>query len=694
MQQDFLIEIGTEELPPLALPKLSNAFANELKAELEKFRLSDFDIIQYAAPRRLALWVKNIAEEQASEAIEKRGPAVANAFDADGKPTKGAEGFARSNGVTVDQLERLQTEQGEYLAYRFTQAGQQTKDHLLTMVEAALSRLPIPKRMRWGGGDTEFVRPVHWVLALFGNETLSGHILGLTTGNQSYGHRFHAPDAITITSADSYAAELKTKAYVVADFVERKAIVKSQIEKIAQSVNGVVDFKADAELLNEVTALVEWPVALSGSFDKEFLAIPSEAVVSSMKGHQKYFPVFSQSGDLTQHFITVSNIDSKDIGQVRDGNERVIRPRLADAKFFWEQDKKQNLDQFNKGLKTLVYQKKLGTVYDKTQRVANLAVQLGELINADKAQVKRAAILAKADLNTEMVGEFPKLQGVMGKYYAQEAGEAANVAQAIEDHYKPRYSGDVLPTSAESQALALADRLDTLMGIFAVGEKPSGAKDPYGLRRAAIAVLRIIIDKALNLDLEKSLQLAAQQYPAELQANSVITDVFDYIMARLRAEYEQVANGGFSPQQIEAVLSTRPTKPIDFDQRLKAVAEFSKLPAAESLSAANKRIGNLLKKADNKASTDIDATLFIEDAEKELYAQLEAVLPQVEQGIQRADYKQVLSSLANLRETVDTFFDHVMVMADDNKIKHNRLALLSQLRAAFLQVADISKLQN
>ncbi len=691
MNKDFLIEIGTEELPPLALPKLSNAFANEIKAELEKFRLSGFEIVQYAAPRRLALWVKNLPIEQTSEAIEKRGPAVANAFDAEGKPSKAAQGFARSNGVDVEQLERLETEQGEYLVYRFTEEGQQTKDHLLAMVETALSRLPIPKRMRWGDNAAEFVRPVHWILALFGDDIVDGSVLGLAAGNVSYGHRFHAPQAITISSASEYAERLESKAYVMADFVSRKAVVKKQIEKIADDVNGVVDFEADAELLNEVAALVEWPVALSGSFDEEFLSIPSEAVVSSMKGHQKYFPVFAKDGSLTQHFITVSNIDSKDMSQVRDGNERVIRPRLADAKFFWEQDKKQTLESFNERLKSLIYQKKLGTVYDKVQRVASLAVELAKLNQANAGNVQRAALLAKADLNTEMVGEFPKLQGVMGKYYANESGELEAVAEAIEDHYKPRYSGDDLPASPESQALALADRLDTLLGIFAAGQKPSGAKDPYGLRRAAIAVLRIIIDKELNIDVEASLHLAAKQYPAELKADSVVADVFDYIMARLRAEYEQI---DFTPQQIEAVLSTRPTRPIDFDQRLKAVAAFSKMDEAESLAAANKRITNLLKKSKDTISAEVQEGLFVEDAEKQLYAKLNSVLPEVQEQTRQANYQSVLSTLASLKDAVDQFFDDVMVMADDAAIKNNRLALLQQLRAAFLQVADISKLQS
>ena len=694
--KDFLIEVGTEELPPLALPKLSAAFADELKVELEKFRLQGFEITQYAAPRRLALWVKNLATAQADQSVEKRGPAVANAFDADGNPSKAAEGFARSNKVSVDQLERMQTDQGEYLVYRFSEKGQMTVNHLLPMVEAALSRLPIPKRMRWGSGDAEFVRPVHWILALFDGKPVAGEVMGLPASDLSYGHRFHAPAAIKISSAAEYATVLEQQAYVVADFEQRKNTIRAQIEALATELNGKVDFAADAELLDEVTALNEWPVALYGNFDEEFLSVPSEALVSSMKGHQKYFPVFSHDGQLTQNFITVSNIDSKDMAQVRDGNERVIRPRLADAKFFWEQDKKQSLETFNQRLQSLVYQKKLGTVADKVERVRQLALALADSIGANAQDVQRAAQLAKADLNTEMVGEFPKLQGTMGKYYALASEENETVAVAIEDHYKPRFSGDALPESAESQALALADRFDTLVGIFAAGEKPSGTKDPYGLRRAAIAILRIIIDKALPLDIEQCLQKAAATMPADLNAQEKVNDVFDYIMARLRAEYEQGddQNTGFTPQQINAVLSTRPTKPLDFEQRLKAVAAFSQRPEADSLAAANKRIGNLLKKVDVDIQQSVDSKLFTEDSEVQLYQELEQILPQVDKHSAAADYQAVLSTLASLHEKVDAYFDNVMVMADDQAVRFNRLALLQQLRAAFLQVADISQLQN
>lgn len=690
MNKDFLIEIGCEELPPMALKKLSDAFANEMQAALKDFRLDGFEIIQYAAPRRLALWIKNIPVEQTSESVEKRGPALANAYDDEGKPSKAAEGFARSNGVTVDQLEKLETDQGTYLAYKFTQEGQQTEGELLAMVETALSKLPIPKRMRWGDGDAEFVRPVHWILALFGGDLVEGSVMGIKTTNQTFGHRFHAPVALSISKADDYESELKSKGFVIADLAARKTLIEKQINEITTALKGKVDFEADADLLDEVSALNEWPVALTGSFDDEFLEIPSEAVVTSMKEHQKYFPVFDQSGKLTKHFITVSNIDSKDMSQVREGNERVIRPRLADAKFFWQQDKKQTLEAFNSGLAALVYHKKLGSVQDKVNRVKQLATSIAKSMNANADQVARAAELAKADLNTEMVGEFPKLQGVMGKYYALESKEDVAVAAAIEDHYKPRYSGDALPLSAESQALALADRLDTLVGIFAAGEKPSGAKDPYGLRRASIAILRIIIDKELNLDLETCLQESANQFASELKAEAVVSDVFDYIMSRLKSEYQPE----FSPQQIDSVLSTRPTKPLDFEQRLKAVAVFSKMPEAESLSAANKRIGNLLKKAGDKQASAVSESLFEEEAEKVLYAQLQKVLPEVDTLSESGDYEKSLSLLSTLKDKVDSYFDSVMVMADDEKVKQNRLATLASLHKAFVKIADIAKLQK
>ena len=690
--RDILIEIGTEEMPPLALPRLSEAFAAGVVAGLAELGFTQIDSQAFATPRRLAVYLRNVPEQQAEQRLERRGPAVAAAFDADGQPTKAAAGFARSCGVSVAELEQRQTDKGAWLYYQGVQAGRKTRDELAGIVTAALNALPIPKKMRWGSGDAEFVRPVHWAVLLYGEECIAADILGVRSDRISYGHRFHAPHAIRIENPAEYAQRLLHDGKVVVDFAARRAQIKTQLLAAAEQIGGRLDLSADADLLDEVTALVEWPVAISCRFDATFLRVPAEALVSAMKSHQKYFPVYDSTGRLSAHFIAISNIDSRDPEVVRVGNERVIRPRLADAAFFWDQDRKQALAEYNTRLQTVIYQQQLGTVLEKAQRVAAVAAELAKPIGADPKTAQRAGWLCKADLMTAMVGEFPKLQGVMGRYYALASGDTDTVANAIEEHYRPRYAGDALPPSPAGQSLALADKLDTLVGIFAIGQKPSGEKDPFALRRAAIGVLRILIEGRLPLDIYTCLQRVAAEYPAALNASSAVDAVFDFLLARLRAEYESETHG-YTPQELDAVLACRPTQPLDIDKRLRAVRAFSQLPDADSLAAANKRIANILKKTDVDSGATVDETLLQDAAEKTLYQQLRVLLPTIEPLIQSGDYTAALQQLAGLRPAVDGFFADVFVMSDDPALRGNRLALLTQLHHAFTAVADIAYLQ-
>lgn len=687
--KDLLIEIGTEELPPTTLNKLSTAFYNGVKEGLEKADLSFSEIKKFAAPRRLALLISDLDVKQKDKNVERRGPAIAAAFDEDGCPSKAAEGFARSCGIKVEDLEKLETDKGAWLNFKTKQKGQKTKELIAEIVRTSLDKLPIAKRMRWADLDSQFVRPVHWLILLFGNDVINAEILSVKSGRKTRGHRFHHPETITIPSPKEYEMLLETHGKVIADFDRRKEAVRGQVNEIALSVKGKA--MIDEDLLEEVASMVEWPVAVMGNFEKRFLDIPQETLILTMKTNQKYFYVVNKKGELLPHFITVSNIESKDVAKVREGNERVIRPRFADAEFFWAQDKKSKLIERTKILASVIFQKKLGTLFDKTKRVEKLTSAIAKKLAGDAQLALRAAELCKCDLMTEMVGEFPSLQGVMGRYYANHDGENAEVAQALEDYYKPKFSGDTLPQSITSQSLAIADRLDTLLGIFAIGQTPTGDKDPFALRRAALGVLRILIEDKLDLDLSDLIKIAAKQHDASIKAHAVENSVFDFMLDRLHAYY---LDKGIHPDVLDAVISTKPTKPLDINNRLLAIDAFRQLAEAESLAAANKRIGNILKKIKGKLPNSINEKLLQEQAEKELYKALIKLENKVQNLIDQARYKDALTELSTLRKNVDQFFDDVMVMTDDEKLKNNRIALLNKLHGLFLQIADISKLQK
>lgn len=685
--RDLLIEIGTEELPPKALLGLSNAFTTGIIEGLKKAGLSHAGARGFATPRRLAVQVSDLATLQAPQTIERRGPALSACFDAAGQPTPAALGFARSCGVDFDQLERQETGKGACVFYRHSQPGKPAVELVPDIIDAALALLPIPKRMRWADLNVAFVRPVHWVVVLFGDAVVTAQVMGIEAGRLSYGHRFHHPQAIAIATPAEYARRLE-EGRVIADFAARRAVIRSQVETVAQAAGGVAVL--DPALLDEVTALVEWPVALLGRFEARFLAVPQEALISTMKANQKYFHVVDGEGRLLPCFITVSNIESRDPAQVVAGNERVIRPRFTDAAFFWDQDRKQSLAARRDSLKSVIYQQKLGTQHEKSLRVATLATLIAAHIGADVAHVQRAAELAKCDLLSQMVGEFPELQGIMGRYLALHDGEHADVAQAIDEQYRPRFAGDAVPATSVGQALALADKLDTLAGIFAIGMKPSGDKDPYGLRRAALGALRIMIERQLPLDLEQLLQRAIATQPAVKAGDALVSALFDYMMERLRAYY---ADGGIRADEFEAVLATRPRIPYDFEQRIRAVTAFRKLPEADSLTAANKRIRNILKQTDVPPTDTIAAERLLETPERQLHAALIAMSATVGPLLDRGDYRAALERLAGLRQPVDAFFDGVMVLVEDGGLRANRLALLNAVSRLFLRVADLSRLQ-
>jgi len=687
--KDLLIEIGTEELPPTALNKLSSAFYNGVKEGLEKADLSFSEIKKFAAPRRLALLVSDLDVKQKDKNIERRGPAIAAAFDEDGCPSKAAEGFARSCGVKVENLEKLETDKGAWLNFKTKQKGSATKDLIANIVQHSLDKLPIAKRMRWADLDAQFVRPVHWLVLLFGKDVIDAEILSAKSGRKTRGHRFHHPDTITIPSPAEYEMLLETHGKVIADFERRKEAVRGQVDEIALNVKGKA--MIDEDLLEEVSAMVEWPVAIMGDFEKRFLDIPQEALILTMKTNQKYFYVVNKKGALLPHFITVSNIESKDVTKIQEGNERVIRPRFADAEFFWSQDRKSKLIDRRERLGTVVFQKKLGTLLDKTKRVEKITTAIADQLAGDTQLALRAAELCKCDLMTEMVGEFGSLQGVMGRYYAAHDGEADEVATALEDYYKPKFSGDSLPQSITSQSLAIADRLDTLVGIFAIGQTPTGDKDPFALRRAALGVLRILIELELDLDLHHLIKIAAKHHDASIKASDAETGVLDFMLDRLHAYY---LDKGILPDVLDAVISTKPTKPLDINNRLLAVDAFRQRAEAISLAAANKRIGNILKKVKGTLPSKIDKKLLEEKAEKELHQTLTDLDDKVQSLIDATKYQDALAELSTLRKPVDQFFDDVMVMADDEKLKNNRIALLNKLHGLFLQVADISKLQK
>jgi glycyl-tRNA synthetase beta chain len=687
--KNLLIELGTEELPPKALLKLSDAFTSGIVNGLKKagFEINDYE--SYAAPRRLAVLVRDVASSQPDREVERKGPALKAAYDADGNPTKAVMGFARSCGVEVDALQQQETDKGVWLVFRANEKGQALSALIQDIINQSLSQLPIPKRMRWGSYDVEFVRPAHWLVLMHGDEVIDAEVLGLKSSANTFGHRFHAPGAITLDSADEYSGRLATEGFVIADFEQRKQNIERQVVEAVEQLQA--EAIIDETLLDEVTALNEWPVAVAGEFDEIFLDVPAEALIKTMQDNQKYFPVRDGSGKLKNYFITISNIDSTAPEKVKEGNERVVRPRLADAKFFWEQDQKQPLESFNAALEKVVFQEKLGTIAEKTRRVSRLAKLIAEQLGANTDYVSRAVVLSKCDLMTDMVGEFASLQGVMGKRYAQKAGEADEVADALDEQYMPRGASDDTASTTTGQILSISDKLDTLVGIFAIGQKPTGEKDPYALRRASLGILRTIIERKLDLDLKQLIAESAVLLKDKVDAAKAESDVFDYIIDRLRAYY---LDRGVSADVFEAVSALSPSRPLDFDQRIKAVTTFRGLAEAESLAAANKRVANILKKSATDSSVTVDENLLSEDAEKTLYQSLTALSRMVEPMFDSGDYEKALSELSSLRDPVDAFFDTVMVMAEDDAVRNNRIALLSSMNQLFLRAADLSRLHQ
>ncbi len=688
MSKDFLVEIGTEELPPKALKSLAEALTKGVDDGLTKAELAFNGIHSYATPRRLAVLVKDLAEQTPQKELLIWGPPAKVAFDSDGAPTRAAQAFARKNAVAIGDLTVASDGKVEKLVHRSNSGGEAATALLGTIVAGALAALPIPKRMRWGAHRTEFVRPVHWLLMLFGDQVVDTEILGLKAGRLTCGHRFHCDRSLEIGTPADYVAQLRSPGYVVADFAERQRLIRQQVEAQAAAAGGSAVI--DQALLDEVTALVEWPQALRGRFDRRFLQVPPEALISSMKEHQKYFHLVDAQGELLPCFIAVANIESRDPAQVIDGNERVIRPRLADAAFFFETDKKTSLLQLRERLKPVVFQAQLGSLFDKTERVALLAGAIAAQIGADTELATRAARLCKSDLVSNMVGEFDKMQGIAGYYYALNDGEPEQVAQALHEQYLPRFAGDQLPQTTTGTVLALADRLDTLAGIFGIGQKPTGSKDPFALRRASLAVLRLLVEKRLDLDLAQLLRRAAAGHGDHIgDATAAVDTALDYMLERFRAWYEDAS---VPVEVFQAVSAKRLSAPLDIDNRVHAVDRFRQLAEAQALAAANKRVSNILAKQTDTAALQLDPALLREAAEKTLAAAVADKAAGVAPLFAGARYTEALESLAELREPVDRFFDEVMVMAEDPALRANRLALLHQLRQLFLEVADISLL--
>jgi glycyl-tRNA synthetase beta chain len=713
MSDSLLVEILTEELPPKALARLMEAFSHGLFEGLKdkNFLPPEAEFTPFATPRRFAVLISQVLAKQADRVVERKGPAVASALDASGQPTPALAGFAKSCGVAVDKLERQVGEKGEYFVYRAKQKGEPLKHHLAAIVEAALKKLPVPKTMRWGAGEAQFVRPVHGVILLHGKKVVPGTVLGLKSGNKTRGHRFLSTGALTIRNAQDYDRILRQQGKVIASFEARRELIARALDAAAHKAGkganapsvaraprlgpigeGVRwDLGKNAELVEEVTSIVEHPVVLTGAFDRAFLEVPKECLIISMQQHQKYFPLANASGELLPNFLFVSNMRAANPKDIIHGNERVLRARLADARFFFDQDRKTRLEERVPRLAHVVYHNKLGSQWQRVQRLQKLAGQIARLLPADVAQAERAATLAKADLLTDMVGEFPELQGIMGRYYARHDGEAPAVAAAIEQHYFPRTAGGPLPEEGVAICAALADKLDTLTGIFGIGLAPTGDKDPFGLRRAALGVVRILAEKSLALDVLELLTLARGNFPAGVVADSVAQDLHGFMLERLKP---YLRDQGFEVDEIEAIVSLNPTR---FDQvlpRLKALQAFRMLPQAAALAAANKRIRNILKQAGGAAMTTVDPALLREPAERQLAQEVEVLRAQVQPLFRTGNYAAALQALASLRPAVDAFFDKVMVMAEDTALRHNRLALLNSLSELFLGAADISRLQS
>lgn len=693
-KRDFLVEVGTEELPPKALRELELAFAAGVEKGLQEASLAHNGIQSFATPRRIAVLVKRLASQQPTQDVKRRGPPVTAAFDASGTPTRAALAFAESAGVKVDGLQKLDEGKGQFLFFIGSKPGTKTTELLPKIVQASLDALPIPKRMRWGAGTAEFVRPVHWLVMVYGSEVVPATVLGVSAGQHTRGHRFMAPKEIKVTSPSGYAKALRERGKVVAGFEERREIIRAAVTAQATELGGRAVM--DDALLDEVTALVEWPVPVAARFEERFLPLPREVLISTLQDHQRYFPIAKPDGALLSWFITISNIESRDPEQVRLGNERVVRPRVADAAFFWEQDRKQPLAARKEALDAVTFQAKLGSVGEKVRRVRTLAGEIAAAAGTDRAKAERAAELCKCDLLSAMVGEFPELQGVMGGYYASADGEDPEVAEAIREHYMPRSAGDDLPSTGAGLAVSVADKLDTLAGIFAIGQKPTGAKDPFGLRRAAIGVLRTLIEKRVDLDLRAFIDRAVALQP--VQGANVANDVYEYVMERLRAYY--LDNTATTPgvtkaittEMFDAVLATQPRSPLDFDARLRALSAFLELPESTSLTAANKRIANILRKSESAVVGEVDIEALKEPAEVRLFDAMRSLRDAVSAATARREYTAALGQLAQLRPAVDGFFDEVMVNAEDPKLRSNRLSLLSGLRGLFGGVADLSRL--
>ena len=686
MRENFVIELGTEELPPKALKKLAVSFKDGFEAQLTGAELAFEQIEWLAAPRRLALKVTGLEFQQADKVVEKRGPAVTAAFDDQGQPTKAAMGWARGCGIDVADADRIKTDKGEWLLHKANVPGKSLDELLSGFLSAALKQLPIPKPMRWGASDVEFIRPVHTLLALYGDRVVNAEVLGLTSSNVSQGHRFHHRGLVTISSADNYVKELEA-AYVMADFTARQESIKTQMAQICEQENAT--FTTDQDLLDEVTALVEWPVALVGTFEDKFLDVPQEALIYTMKDDQKYFPLLDNTGNLLPKFAFISNIESKDPQQVIEGNEKVIRPRLADAEFFYNTDKKQTLESRLTSLESVLFQKQLGTLKEKSERISELAGFIASKISANTEHAKRAGLLSKTDLMTEVVMEFTDIQGVMGKYYALNDGESPVVADALYQQYMPRFAGDTLPESLEACAVALADKFDTLVGIFGIGQFPKGDKDPFALRRAAIGTIRIMVEKELDLDFAEIADFAKTLFGNKLTNENVSKDVVDFMLGRFEAHYR---DHGIAVELIRAVEVKRPTSALDFERRLSAVVEFSKLTEASALAAANKRVNNILSKNEQTSFAAVNEQLLNEAAEIELVKQINAIAGLVEAEFNEGNYTNGLTKLAALQQPIDNFFENVMVNAEDEAVRENRYAILGQLQGLFMHTADISVL--
>ena len=692
----ILFELGCEELPPKSLKTLRDALQNSVTEQLNDTDISFDSIKAFAAPRRLALQIHGISDKQPDRSEQKRGPAIKAAFDADGNPTRAAIGFAKGLGIEASELMIINTDKGDYVGYEQTVHGKAVTELLPQIFQTALDNLPIAKRMRSGASRDEFVRPVQWVVLMADDQVIAASIQGHQTGQQTRGHRFHSPDYHAISHANDYEA-LLDGLKVVADFDKRQAFINNQVQALADEINATAIVPQD--LLDEVTALVDFPIALRADFEPRFLQVPQEALISTMQADQKYFCLTDKNGKLQPYFIFITNIASKDPKQIIEGNEKVVRPRLADAEFFFLQDQKQPLAALTESLKTRVFQDQLGTIWEKSERIAKVATFIATLLQQQGEQIDieetaRAAMLSKADLASSLVGEYPDLQGIAGTYYARLNGESEAVAASLEEQYLPKFSGDVLPKTPIGICLALADRLDTLVGIFAIGQPPTGSKDPFSLRRSAIGILRILIEKQLPINLIALVEQAIKNYNENdtkiANMGDTFTQVTTFLNSRYRAMYTEQ---GVSVDTIQAVQAINPHMPLDFDQRIRAVQAFRALSQASMLADSNKRVANILAKSESVVAENVDETLLIEPAEQALYSSVHQAQSAVQPLLAQANYTQALQTLASLDAPLTQFFDGVMVNSDDAALKNNRLALLKQVRALFLTVADISELQ-